>query len=445
MSRFVDYFRASLRRKIFFGFGAAIVITGLVVSGGLTLLGGGTPTWRTETERVRTFVSHSFAGTWSDPAHRDALARDLAKDLDLDLVVTDAAGKVIVQQGPETCRQASMTAPVTRDGVLVGSVQICSDRHRGGHLARRFGIGLLASLVVLWAFAGRIARRMSGPIAEIGRVAREIGAGNLQARARLRGFHGEEARLALMINDMADRIEKQLADQRELLAAVSHEIRTPLARIRILVELARDARETPDAPGRGLDAKTLNDLEREVIEIDSLVSELLASSRLDFAALSMRELEPIEIASRALERAGLPVDLLSAEGEPARTIVGDVTLLGRALANLLENARRHAGGVTGLRVVGRGAKLAFEVEDDGPGFAAGEETRVFESFYSPGGDGTGLGLGLALVRRIAESHGGRAYAENREAHGAPGAQASRGGRVGIELPIAGARARARAA
>jgi signal transduction histidine kinase len=433
VSRFVDYFRASLRRKIFFGFGAAIVITGLVVSGGLTLLGGGTPTWRTETERVRTFVSHSFAGTWSDPSHRDALARDLAKDLDLDLVVTDATGKVILQQGPETCRQASMTAPVMRDGVLLGSVQICSDRHRGGHLARRLGIGMLASLVVLWAFAGRIARRMSGPIAEIGRVAREIGAGNLQARARLRGYHGEEARLALMINDMADRIEKQLADQRELLAAVSHEIRTPLARIRILVELARDAPE-----GR-LDEKTLNDLEREVIEIDALVSELLASSRLDFAALSMREVEPIEIASRALERAGLPVDLLSAEGDPARTIVGDVTLLGRALANLLENARRHAGGVTGLRVVGRGAKVAFEVEDDGPGFAAGEETRVFESFYSHGGDRTGLGLGLALVRRIAESHGGRAYAENR---GDKGALESRGGRVGIELPIVGVRARA---
>jgi signal transduction histidine kinase len=431
VSRFVDYFRASLRRKIFFGFGAAIVITGMVVSGGLTLLGGGTPTWRTETERVRSFVSHSFAGTWSDPTHRDALARDLAKDLDLDLVVTDATGKVIVQQGPETCKQASMTAPVMRDGVLLGSVQICSDRHRGGHLARRLGIGLLASLVVLWAFAGRIARRMSGPIAEIGRVAREIGAGNLQARARLRGFHGEEARLALMINDMADRIEKQLADQRELLAAVSHEIRTPLARIRILVELARDA---PHASERALDGKTLNDLEREVIEIDALVSELLASSRLDFAALSMRELEPIEIASRALERAGLPVDLLSAEGEPARTIVGDVTLLGRALANLIENARRHAGGVTGLRVVGRGTKLAFEVEDDGPGFAAGEETRVFQSFYSHGGDGTGLGLGLALVRRIAESHGGRAYAENRGGHG--------GGRVGIELPIVGVRARA---
>ena len=171
MSRFVDYFRASLRRKIFFGFGGAIVITGLVVSGGLTLLGGGQPTWRTETERVRSFVSHSFEGAWNRPAERDRLALDIARDLDLDLVVTDVTGAVLVQQGPETCKQASMTAPVLRDGVMLGSVQICSDRHRGGHLARRLGIGMLASLVVLWAFAGRIARRMSGPIAEIGRVA----------------------------------------------------------------------------------------------------------------------------------------------------------------------------------------------------------------------------------------------------------------------------------
>ncbi len=418
MSRLVDYFRASLRRKIFVGFSAAMLFTGLLVTSGFALLSTNQPTWRTETDRIRRFVGDAFAATWDAPQRREALARNLANNLDLDLVVKDASGRVLTQHGPATCVRAAMTAPVARDGVVLGSVDICSDRHRVPHPGRRLGIALLASLVVLWGFAGRIARHMSGPIAEIGRVAREIGEGNLRARARLSGFHGEEAHLAHMINEMADRIEKQLADQRELLAAVSHEIRTPLARIRILVELAREG---------ALDAKTLDDLEREVIEIDALVSELLASSRLDFAALTMRELDPIELATRALERAGLTDDVLSAEGALPKTIAADATLLPRALANLLENARRHGGGVTGLRVVGGEGKLAFEVEDDGPGFEPGEESRVFDRFYSHGGDRTGLGLGLALVRRIANAHGGRAYAKNRE---------DKGARVGLELPIA---------
>lgn len=424
MSRVVDYFRASLRRKIFFGFGGAIAITALVVWAGFQLAGG-TPTWRTQLERIRVFIGDRYAAVWHDVPSRALLTSDLAKDLDLDLAIFDASGKQLDRAGLEPCARPSFVAPVRRDGAELGTVWICADRHHGQQFGRRVGIGLLASFVLLWAFAGRIARRISRPIAEIGRVTREIGEGNLSARAQVRGLHGEEARLALMINEMADRIEKQLADQRELLAAVSHEIRTPLARIRILVELARDG---------ALDRKTLDDLEREVMEIDALVSELLASSRLEFAALSMREIEPIELASGALERAGLPVDRLAAEGEPARTIVGDATLLGRALANLLENARRHGGGVSTLRVVGRRGReqrVAFEVEDEGPGFAKGEETRAFETFYTQG-KGAGLGLGLALVRRIAESHGGRAYAENREGGGA---------RVGLEIPVVGKRGR----
>ena len=73
--------------------------------------------------------------------------------------------------------------------------------------------------------------------------------------------------------------------------------------------------------------------------------------------------------------------------------------------------------------------VAFETEDRGPGFAAGEAARVFEPFYRGGGakdgDRPSLGLGLALVRRIADAHGGRVYAHAREGGGAI---------VGIELP-----------
>ena len=107
-------------------------------------------------------------------------------------------------------------------------------------------------------------------------------------------------------------------------------------------------------------------------------------------------------------------------------MLADATLLGRALANLIDNAKKHGGGVEALRVRRADGKVSIEVEDGGEGFAEGDEGRVFEPFFRRSENGS-LGLGLALVKRIAEAHGGRAYAANREGGGA---------KVGMELPAA---------
>jgi signal transduction histidine kinase len=212
--------------------------------------------------------------------------------------------------------------------------------------------------------------------------------------------------LARAVNDMADRIGKQIADQRELLAVVSHEIRTPLGHMRVLLDLARD----------GDDPATLDELEREVLEVDRLVDRLLASSRLEFDQIDRRPLMADALAARALARAELPPELLGVETD-ALALEGDATLLGRALANLLENARVHGGGLVALRVRREGGRLAFVAEDAGPGLPAAARERMFESFVRGGGGGK-LGLGLALVQRIAAAHGGQAFAEDREGGGA---------------------------
>jgi signal transduction histidine kinase len=276
----------------------------------------------------------------------------------------------------------------------------------------------------LWTAAGRIARRISRPIYELTRVAQEIGQGNLAARApQGSGRIGEMAVLSSAFNDMAGRLERQLTEQRELLAAVSHELRTPLARIRLLVEIARQANVTPITPA------TLDDIEREAIEIDTLVGELLASARLEFQAVTRKPLEAVEVARRALERAGEEAGRL-APAPAALPFVADPTLIARALANLIDNARKHGGGLDGIAVRAGDGTVVFEVSDRGPGFAPGDETRVFDRFYRGGAEGEhhgSLGLGLALVRRIAVAHGGSAEASNRPGGGA---------RVMLELPVA---------
>jgi signal transduction histidine kinase len=274
-------------------------------------------------------------------------------------------------------------------------------------------LALGAAVLTLWMGSGMIARKIARPLRELASVTRDLGRGKLKRRARLRRHDpGEVGELASSINEMAERIAKQLEDQRELLAAVSHEIRTPLARIRVLIDLLEDAKADPELAQQ---------LEREVIEIDQLTEDLLASSRLDFQALNKTALDGRELAQRALERCNLTTDLLKVEVDETR-LDGDPTLLGRALANVLANATNHGGGVERLELSGDDQSLTFAVYDRGAGFSDDTLKRAFDRFYqgqSPRNKShSSLGLGLALVRRIARAHGGEAFAENVERGGA---------------------------
>ena len=86
---------------------------------------------------------------------------------------------------------------------------------------------------------------------------------------------------------------------------------------------------------------------------------------------------------------------------------GDAAALERALANLVENARRHGRGRVAVAAAQRNGRALLSVRDEGEGLAAADSERAFDRFWSAGG---GSGLGLAIVRATAERHGGRAYA-----------------------------------
>jgi len=279
-----------------------------------------------------------------------------------------------------------------------------------------FVLAIAAACLSLWGASGALARKLVRPLSDLIRVTREIGSGNLVSRVRLGRHHmGEVGVLADAVNDMARRIERQLNDQRELLAAVSHEIRSPLARLRVLSELLRGT----------ADSATLDKVEREIIEVDDLIGKLLANSRLDFGTLTPQTLEPYLLVARAIERAGVDPSVLRNDAPNVR-IKGDATLLDRALCNLLENAQKHGAGVESVQLSRASGNVRVTVSDRGPGFPKDSLERVFDAFYR--GDGSSsLGLGLALVERIARAHAGRAWAENRPDGGA---------RVHFEIPEA---------
>ena len=165
-----------------------------------------------------------------------------------------------------------------------------------------FWLVLAVSMFVFWFASGRVARRLSRPMAELTDFARAIGQGQYEGRTRLSEHRLREVRImARTLNDMAARVQRQLTDQQELLAAVSHELRSPLSRMRVLLELARE---------NSGDTKNLDAIEEEVIACDRLIGMMLASSRLEFSSLDLRLLDGDVLARRALQRAGLPEALL---------------------------------------------------------------------------------------------------------------------------------------
>ena len=400
----LGYFRRRLRRRLFAWFGVAIVIAGML-TGGLAWLG-----WHKapiNEAALEQFATHRFEAVWDDDAQRAALAQTLASDLAVGVRTFDAMGSELEAYGP------ACDHPYHLDLRARGRVELC-----GGEAWDVDGfswVPLIVGGLALWFASGVIAFRLTRPLAQLVRVTKAIGEGDLDARmkGRVRGL--ELRAIAGAVNDMADRIQAMLAAERALLASVSHEIRTPLGHLRVLLDTARAG----DA-----DPQLLDELDKEVEAIDLLVGQLLAGARLESDRVELQTLDAVELTVRALERADVDPTVLEADAESI-PVEADATLLLQALANVLRNADEHGGGVTNVRVERSSNHVSMHVDDAGPGFDNLE--RAFESGYQ-GADGKGaLGLGLALVRRVAKAHGGTAFAHNRLS----------GARVTLRLPKPG--------
>jgi signal transduction histidine kinase len=320
-----------------------------------------------------------------------------------------------VQRGAERGRPGMMRAPGAGPGGWLPPPL------RPPWLPEGLGLVLLLALLFLAVAAGAwpVVRRLTRRLEALKQGVEAFGAGALHHRVD-EGGRDEVAAVAASFNRAATRIEALLRTHQNLLANASHELRSPLARLKMAVAMLDDA---PPAQRAALK----QEITTNIGELDALVEEVLLASRLDAGAAPVAR-EPVPLLALAAEEAarhGAAVD-----GQDV-SVPGDERLLRRAVRNLLDNARRYGAGEVRVEVARRGGEVELAVSDQGPGVPEAYRERIFEPFFRLPGHAEregGVGLGLALVRQIAERHGGHVRCEARDA-GAGG-----GSRFVLALP-----------
>jgi two-component system phosphate regulon sensor histidine kinase PhoR len=228
--------------------------------------------------------------------------------------------------------------------------------------------------------------------------------------------------LGLIVVVVAAARERKLSNLKsDFVANVSHELKTPLSLVRMFSELLQSGRVDSDEKRRQYLQIIVGESER----LAALIENVLDFAKVErgrqayeFTDGPLGEVvtRAVEVCRLRAEREGVDVELDIAQGLPV--LRRDERAIEIAVINLVDNALKYAssGGRISVSVKRAGDDLEIRVADQGPGIASEDKKRIFERFVrgrvAEGKQVRGSGIGLALVKHIAEAHGGRAWVED---------------------------------
>ncbi|MDV3136735.1 MULTISPECIES: ATP-binding protein [Mycobacteriaceae] len=309
-----------------------------------------------------------------------------------------------------------VAVPVVSGDRVLGAVrltyptQVIADKVRGQirMLWLIAGITVLLAGVVAFVLAGTVTRRLQ----QLRRTTELLADGRLDARTSQRGGAPEIRSLARSVNQMADRIEDQLRQQRAFAGDASHQLRTPLTALRVRLDNAADLVEADPEATR----ETVAAAQNEALRLQQIVDHLLVLSRADDAAIPRQEIDLAALARARVEQwqalaeeSGVHI-VVTAPGTALVLAVPGATE--QIIDNLIDNALAVAPPDTTIELtvaaaVGSDA-VDLHVRDEGPGMSAQDCARAFDRFWRGSTDTAGSGLGLAIVARLAQASGATA-------------------------------------
>jgi signal transduction histidine kinase len=294
-------------------------------------------------------------------------------------------------------------------------------------LVTSFAIGGPIAVVLASLLGYALARAGLAPIEAMRRRARGLSLGRTDELLPVGSARDEVRRLGETLNEMLTRMRASYERERNFVADASHELRTPIAVVRTELEAALASGEVGGAAREGLiealaECDRLGHLAEDLLVLARAAEDGVPVARTKVDATRLLE----SVATRFRGRAAASGRSIAIDVQPGLELSADELRLRQALGNLIDNALRHGDG--DVRLAARAGRDAVElgVADSGAGFPPSFEARAFERFSRASSmrDEGGAGLGLALVRAIAEAHGGGAWI----------ADAGPGASVRISLP-----------
>lgn len=327
--------------------------------------------------------------------------------------------------GGETTVTRFLAAPAGDERVVVVGVAFDDQRETLATLGLELGFALPFAVILAGAVGWMVARAALRPVELMRSEAEAVSDSEPGRRLPVPPTRDELALLGASLNRMLDRLEAAVEQERRLVDDASHELRTPLANLKAELDLAlRRARTQPELE------QALRSAAVETDRLTRLAEDLLVLARADGGRLPLRpqETDVHRLVRQTVERFGGRATArgvsLEAAVEPGLRARLDGERVGQAIGNLIDNAlwQTPPGGSITVRVERRSGVLHISVSDTGPGFPQAFIPHAFQPFSRADAGRSrasgGAGLGLAIVRAVAEAHGGNVRAGNRVEGGA---------------------------
>jgi signal transduction histidine kinase len=356
-----------------------------------------------------TFIDGQLYKARSSDIGSSGLEQELGQ---LKSLASPASGQISTSSGPARYVAIPVSGNSNQQGVLVAAA-LLGDARDQVETAVQIAIGvslvvMLLATLFIWLAAGRAV----APLQALAGAARRISDSDLSRRIGVRG-NDEIADLGRTFNEMLDRLDYAFTSQRAFMADVSHELRTPITIIRGHLETLGD----DPAERREAQAIVTDELDRMSRLVDDLLV-LARASRPDFLRVEPLDLDLLthdlfSKASRLGDREwGLDAVALG-------LIHADRQRITQAVMNLADNAVRHTeeGDRISLGSSADERETRIWVRDTGTGISEQDQRRIFERFAAGERRG-GAGLGLAIVRAVADAHGGRVDLDSAPGRGA---------------------------
>jgi two-component system, OmpR family, sensor kinase len=435
-------------------FWIAVLATALVAVGGLIYVLLARALYTRIDENLRAVMQIATTSLTNDLAegqdYADA-ARSTAAELSSRqqmLAIYDTSGRLLAEGGRDDDLEIALPEITTIPGneamlLTVGEAEDDDDRHRlairrvsiprsdtayvivvGSDLeptdeeleSLREVLAYVIPIALILAGAGGwfLARQSLAPVAAMAERARRIGVDEVGARLPVSNPRDELGRLAQTFNDLLNRLEASLTQQRQFMADASHELRTPVTTSRTAAAVALQQSHRSEEEYR----EALTIIEQQTTRLSRIVEDMFTLARADAGSYPLRAtlMYLDEVVDDAVRAARVLANTKQVSIELATiqsaSFSGDEELVRRLISNLLDNAVRHTrpASVVHVSLSHEPERYVLSVTDAGGGIAPEIQPHIFERFFRgdaarTSSDG-GAGLGLALARWIARAHGG---------------------------------------